>query len=273
MNKSKIFRENLSQILAITEKNIRLQLRFKLNLIFSFITPVISLFIPLIVMGKIFTFSEQFGSWNEQNFIVYQFIAYNIYLLRGIINKFPYDFRQEKFWYTLQSLIIAPFNRFYLLFGILFSYLTLTFVPFAIFFILCYIFYPISIITFFFVIIIYFLITLIFCGMGLILGIFAISKENLWSILTFGIVIIFWFSCVSYPFELFPNFIQDIINLNPLYYIIDILRLTWIEDNIITSINLHFFNFLILIGLAISFPIIGVYIFNLVYKKYGIVGY
>ena len=109
--------------------------------------------------------------------------------------------------------------------------------------------------------------------LGIIIGIFAISKENYWHLLEFGLIIVFWFSCISYPFELFPELIQNVINLNPLYYIFDFLRLVWIEDNIGQSILLHPHNFLILIGLAVALPSIGVFIFNKIYKKYGIVGY
>lgn len=269
----KQIKDNVSQILALIEKNLKLNIRFKFNLIVSFITPLITIIMPLIIMEQLFKFNDQFGPWTLQNYLVFQFIAYNIILLQSIMNEFPNQLNYEKFWKTLPFLIIAPFNRFNLLFGIFLSRIVLMSVPFAVFFILCYLYYPISILTILLVLIIYFLIALIFSGIGLILGVFAISNENIWKLMGFIITLIIWTSCVSYPFEIFPKFIQNVINLNPLYYIFNFLRMAWIEDNILNSITLHYISFIILLSLSMSLPIIGVYLFNTIFKKWGIVGY
>ena len=266
-------KNNISQILAITEKDIKLRLRFKYKLIFSFISPIISIILPLIIMGKFFEFNDNFGPWDSNNYIVYIFLAYNIMQLQKIINRYQLQFSQEKFWQTLPGLLIAPFNTYYLLIGIFLSYLILISIPLIIFFIICFVFFPISFFTVLSIIFITLLIALIFSGLGLILGIFAISNENVSPILGFGLGLIFMASCLSFPFEIFPLFIQNIINLNPLYHIFHFYRLVWIEDNIIFSISSHLVSFLVLIGSAIILPYIGVIIFNKIYKKYGIVGY
>ena len=274
----KVIRENLSQILAITEKNIKLRLRYKFTLVISYITTIISILTPLILMGNIFQFRNELGiggigSWTSNNFILYQFMAYNIMLLTGITNYFPGQLRNEKFWKTLPALIVCPFNRLNLLFGSFFSQLVLIFIPFVIFFVLGYIFIPVSLITIISVLILYFIIALIFSGIGIIFGVFAISNENIWKVLNFLLVFVFWFSCITYPFEIFPEFIQNIISLNPFYYIFDFLRLTWIQDmglNLIVSFPLHF---IVLISSTILFPIVGVFLFNYIYKKFGIKGY
>lgn len=273
MFKIRSVKDNLSQILAITEKNIKLQTRFKFPIIFGLINPIISIVLPLILMGNLFQFNESFGPWTAENFIVYQFMAYHIILLRRIISVFPQQFRIEKYWKTLPALIVGPFTRFNLLFGIFFSHLIMMFIPFTMIFVLNYMFYPINFFTALSVIVLYFLVALIMSGIGLILGIFAVSSENLWTIVGFSINIVFWFSCITFPYELFPGIIQDIINLNPLYYIFDLLRLTWIENNILLTITSHQLNLLILIISAILLPFIGVYIFNITYKKFGITGY
>ncbi|MFX1363498.1 MAG: ABC transporter permease [Promethearchaeota archaeon] len=273
MKKLGTIKDNFYQIYAIVDKNIKLQLRFKLALIFSLVTPIISIFLPIIILGKLFENNLRFGPWNSSNYLIFIFISYTILLLQKIIGMFPSQFRQEKFWQTLPAMIIAPFNRFNLLFGIALSYLIVMAIPFTAFLILSYVFFPINFLTFLLVIAIYLLIVLIFGGIGLIFGIFAISRENLWSLLSFLLTFVFWFSCISYPFELFPGLIQNIINLNPLYYIFDILRLTWIENDIIITFTSHYPNFIVLIISAIILPSIGVLIFNLIYKKYGIVGY
>jgi len=269
----KLLKDNISQIIALTEKNLKLHLRFKSNVIISFITPLITILMPIIILQQFFNFNENFGYWNKKNFLLFQFLAYNIILLQTIINEYPTQLMNEKYWQTLPALIIGPFNRFNLLFGIFFSRLILISIPFTMFFVLSYIFYPISFLTVLFILFILLLIALMFSGIGLIVGIIAISKEGMLRLLNFSISLVIFTSCLSYPFEIFPPEIQSIINLNPLYYIFDFLRLGWIEDDAIISINSHTYNFLLLLSGAIIIPIIGVYLFNLIYKKYGIVGY
>ncbi len=278
MKNLKEFKESFSQILALTEKNIKLSLRYKLGLFISYITYLISIIMPLIIMQNIFEYRVNIGLgniglWSSQNFILYQFIAYNIMLISGITNAYPSQFRNEKYWKTLPALIIGPFNRSNLLLGIFLSHLTIISFPFIIFFILGLIWQPISIGTIILIIAIFFLIALIFSGIGLILGIFAISNENIWNVLSFLLMFVMWFSCITYPFEIFPGFIQKIINLNPLYYIFDFLRITWIQDDILFTISTYPFHFIILISTSIILPSIGVFLFNQVYKKYGITGY
>lgn len=269
----KVLKNNLAQVFAITEKNIKLNLRFKYGVIFSFFTPIIWILMPLIVMGQLFQLSEQFGSWTRENYFVYQFLAYNIFLLKGIITEFPSQFRAEKYWKTLPGLIIAPFNRFNLLFGIFISRLFLISIPFILFLILSYIFIPISFITFLFVLGIFFAISLIFSGIGLIFGVFAISNENISNFLGFGLNLLFWASCLSYPFEIFPEILQTVIILNPLYYLFNILRLTWNDNDPILTIISNPLSTFILFTCLIVIPYIGVFIFNRIFKKYGIVGY
>ncbi len=266
-------RDNLSQILAIIEKYLKMKARFKWRIIISFLLPMFSIIMPLIIMDLFFSYNAKFGPWTRENFFIFQMIAYNILLLFKITEEFPTRFVEEKYWKTLPGILIGPFNRINLLLGIFFSHLILIFIPSVCFFIIAYILFPISIFTVLFIVFIYFLIALIFSGIGLILGIFVISRENLYMIIGFGLQILIWFSCVSYPFEIFPKTIQNFVSLNPLYYIFDIFRLAWIEDNIIYTVTTHLFNFIILIICAFSLPILAVFTFNLVYKKYGIVGY
>jgi len=257
-------KKNLTQIIALTEKNVKLNLRFKVNFIISLLTPIITIAMPLIIMNRFFP---------EIELIVYQFIAYKIFLMRGIITEFPVQLRFEKYWKTLPILMVGPFHRLNLLFGIFLSRILLILIPFSVLFIITFIQAPILITTVIFIIAIYFLIAIIFSGIGLIFGIFAVSRENFLQPLLFAFNILFWLSCLTYPYEIFPSFVQNFINLNPLYYIFDFLRFLWLENNVIITISTHFYHFSFLISLAIIIPLLGVYIFNIIYKKYGIVGY
>ena len=128
----KDIKRNIAQIIAITDKNIKINTRYKFNLLISYITPIIGILMPLILMGQIFNLQDNVGLWTQNNFIIYQFIAYNIALLRKMISETPKIFHQEKYWQTLPALIIAPFNRINLLFGIFISNLILISIPFII---------------------------------------------------------------------------------------------------------------------------------------------
>ncbi len=272
MNKKSI-RRNIVQIFAITEKDVKISLRFKFNLILSYITPVFTIFMPLIIMGRIFDYRGDVGPWSPTNFAIYVYMAYNITLLKSLISKFPSSLRREKYWETLPALIIAPFRRINLVFGIFFSSLIITSLPFVIFNILCYTISPISPLTFLYILSMYLCISLIFSGIGIIFGVIAVSKEGYNGILKFILNLFFWFSCLSYPFYMYPEFIRKVLVLNPFYYMFEILRLSWIENNVILSISSHIFSFIIVLSGAIIVPAIGIYVFNKVYRKYGIVGY
>ncbi|MFX1500543.1 MAG: hypothetical protein ACFFDH_06205 [Promethearchaeota archaeon] len=266
-------KHNISQIFALTEKNIKLQLRFKLEFILGFINPLISILMPLIIFNAFFNFNQSFVPWTARNYSIFIITSFNLTLLQKIISDYPNMLRQEKFWKTLSALIIAPFNKFDLLLGILLSHLVIISVPFTIFFIIGLILYPINLITIIFVLFDFLLIALIFSGIGLLLGVFAISKPNIWKFLNITLKFIFWASCISYPFALFDKPIQNVISLNPLYYIFTILRMTWVQDNFLLTLIQYPFYFFIIIACAIILPIISVIMFNKVYRKYGIIGY
>jgi len=179
----------------------------------------------------------------------------------------------EKFFKTLPALIIAPFNRYYLLFGYFISEFVIILPPLIAVLIIAYILFPISFITLIFVILLFIGIAMVFAGIGFIIGVFAISNENIWAI--FGVIVslVIWASCVTYPYELFPSQVQFIIDLNPIYHMIYFLRLIWIENNIIFTLIFHPLQALIFTGSLIIFPTIGVITFDYIYKKLGITGY
>lgn len=266
-------RYNISRITTITEKNIKVQMRFKFNLIYSIINPFLTILITLIVLIKFFATGTALGQWNETNYLVFIFTAYNIELLRRVIREFPNDFRQEKYWKTLPGLMIAPFNIAHLLFAIIFSHLIIISFPFVIFFTITWFISPISSITVIFIIIIFLLIDIIFSGIGLFLGVFAISGENYWRVFDVGFQLLFYASCVTYPFEMFPEVIQPIIWLNPFFHMFDLIRNAWLYNNILLTMTSYHFQFLILIGMAIIIPLVSIYLFKRIYDKLGIVGY
>ena len=273
MRSTKRIRRILSKIYAIAEKNIRVQYRFKYKAILRYISPIMTILVPIIILDRFFEYQAGFGPWTSENFMVFLFMGYIILLMRGMISYIPDQLMREKYWKTLPALITSPFNRFYLLFGYIISEFMGIILPFTIFFSLLLIFFSLSIPTLVIIIFMFIGIGIVFSGIGLLVGVFAISNENIWSVFDFGIRIIFWFSCITFPFQMYPNIVQAIINLNPIYYLIDIIRLTWIENNILITASTHPVHSLIFVISIAIFPFICVYVFNLTFKKLGITGY
>ena len=261
------------KISAIAGKNLKMQLRYKQGLFLSYLSPLISIIMPIIILGKFFQFNVEFGPWNAQNYIIFILMGYIITLLRRIIDNVPHNLMLEKYWKTLPNLIIAPFNPYYLLGGILLSEVIIISVPMCIILIIAYIFVPISFFTFLALICVLLGISLIFTGISLIVGIFAVSNEGIMSILNFIIMLIFLAGCITYPFQIFPKSLQIFINLNPIYYIIDFVRLIWIEDDFLYTFSTHTTHLTIFIFFLLSSPVVGVFLYNYIFKKLGISGY
>ncbi len=116
MSLSKALKDNVSQILAIAEKNVRLASRHKIPLFLLFIGPFLGIIMPIIIMGKILTLTASFGPWDSGNYIVYLFTSYQLLLLYQIIGRFTNGIAAEKSANTFTLLILAPFRNINLLF-------------------------------------------------------------------------------------------------------------------------------------------------------------
>jgi len=267
----------IRQIFALTEKNIFLEMRFKAHLVSRFLNPIIQLFVLIFVFGLIFNIKEGYsiGYWNSKNYILFLLIAFSIQFSKSIINRYKVLFIREKYWKTLSATMVAPVNRFTLLFGTLVSEMLMNSIPLIIIFIIAYILYPISLFYLFLMLLIYFFIYLIFGALGLLIGVFAISHESLVPYLQIFFRILFLFSCINYPVQIFPELFQFFVYLNPFYYLFDLIRLVWYlgydyEAAIRLITPTHIISTLLL---TILLPIFSIFLFNKVYKKYGITGY
>ena len=267
----------IRQIVAFIEQNIFHELRVKSRFILRFLNPIIQLIILIFIFGLIFDIKKGFslGYWDSSNYLLFLLLAFCIQFSKSIINRFNQVFGQEKYMKTLSAIMIAPVHRFTLLIGILVSEIVMNSIPVVILIIIAYILYPISIIYIFLVLLLFFSIFLIFGSIGLLIGVFQISFEEFVPYSHLTLRILFLFSCINYPKELFPSIIQNIIILNPFYYIFDTLRLVWLlgidYDKAIVLITPIHISMIIL--LTILSPIISIVIFERVYKKFGITGY
>lgn len=258
------------QIFALIERDVRFELRFKYNLLISYISPIIGILFPIIILDRFFSFNADFGVWNADNFLVYQFIAFEIGLIKGLIGFYSGILRREKVYTTLKLVAISPCNNVTLIFSIFLTHIVFISVPFLVIFIICYIYFPIKFISLIFFLLIMFLLSFVFSAIGIILAIISIIHYKYMKVINYLVSLIFMFSCISYPFEMFPEIIQNIVNLNPFYYMFNLLRSAWIDDNIILTINKNLVSFLTILMMAILSILTSIYIFNKYYKKYGV---
>jgi len=273
----KSVRRNITQTAALIERNIFFEMRFKLVLFTSFLNPFIRILMPLIIFGAIFSISADysFGYWVGGNYLLFLLIAFCVQFLRRIVDNFRKLFFREKFWKTLQALMVAPINRYVLLFGILISEMILISIPFLVFLILALIIFPISILNLLLIFVMFFCLSIFFGSIGLIVAVLVVTKEGIYRIFKLGLTFLFWLSCISYPLQIFPEIVQNLILLNPLYYFIDLIRIIWlmgIDFNLAISF-LSPLHIIVVALFTILLPILSVSLFNVFYNKYGITGY
>ncbi|MHA1251694.1 MAG: ABC transporter permease [Candidatus Helarchaeota archaeon] len=271
------FKKILQQILAIFEKEFYLKLRYKATIIVQIINPLIQLMIFIFLFKTIFNLKKDYslGYWNINNYILFVLIAFCLQIFKTITERYYQIFIIEKYWKTLSATLIAPVNKFSLLMGILISTVLINSPTFILLIIVMLILFPINLFYFLLFLFILSCIIITFASIGLLIGVFGISNETFGNYFYIILRFIFLFSCINYPKEIFPEFIQFFILLNPIFYSIDLLRLIWylgLDPNsaIIFITPLHIIIFIIF---TISLPIISIIFFNKIYKKYGITGY
>lgn len=117
----------MKQVIAITEKNIFIELRNKPNLFLRFFNPIIQMIMLMFIFGILFQIKEGYriGYWDAENFILFLLIAFAIQFPRAIISRFNDILVTEKYWKTLSAIIVAPVHRFTLLVGIICSELAI----------------------------------------------------------------------------------------------------------------------------------------------------
>ena len=270
-------KRNLKKVTAITQRNLLFETRFKLTFIQNLITPLVQMIIFFIIFGTIFTINKDyiFGYWGIQNYLIFLLLGFSIQYLRPIASRFARSLQNEKYWKTLQAILIAPINRFLLILGIVIEHLIAYSLPILILLFIAFIIYPISFEFLILVILIYMCIVLTFGGIGLLIGVFTITNENVASVSSLVLQVIFWLSCITYPLEIFPEPLRFFIKLNPLFYYFDLLRLVWLlgidYNTAIKFITLT--HILVVIIFTISILALSVYFFDKIFNKYGITGY
>ncbi|MHA1378155.1 MAG: ABC transporter permease [Candidatus Helarchaeota archaeon] len=292
-----------NKTLAITEKELKLDLRYRFRFVYNiFFKPFLAL-IPFIILysgifsgnSSIFSsilniyLADKAGETVIYYYLLYQFIQQNFFssfnqinyltwlLIGNIVHTFTKNgfdafvgrFQLEKYWNTIQGTLLAPLNRYLMLASYVIMILIQSFLFFVMMMTICFIIYPINLIHVIMVFLISFLMIIASGGIGLIKGAVSLSNESYRFIFEFSQFFIIFFSCYSVPFEYFPNFLQPLILINPFYHGIKLARNVYygiLTPELTFSVMYIFF-------FSIVTAMIGVYLFNKILKKYGVHGY
>lgn len=268
-------RKNSRQIGAICRLTLKMRTRFKFNLVIGIISSLISILFPIFLFSFLFgnmLAGRSVGVFSAENYVNLIFLGFCGGQFSSFFGIYPVRFRAEKKRETLPALIVAPLNRLNLLSGIFISHLIMILPVFSVIFTLNILFSPVypSIGIILLILLIYFLYGFSLAGIGLVLGVLVISKQNLTKIFTFIYSMITIFNCVTFPKEIFPEALQPIVELNPFYHVFELVRNLWVFGDVFYQGNLVHFG--VIIPMAIFSPIVGIYLFNKIYDRYGIKG-
>ncbi|MFX1449852.1 MAG: ABC transporter permease [Promethearchaeota archaeon] len=291
----------INKTLGVTEKELKLKLRYPLSFFsYIFIKPFLSL-IPFLILYaglfglqtpdlstilyltttkehdlffhyQLFKFIEKTftSSLNQANYFSWLIIGNILFVFsRNGFDAFLEKFSYEKYWNTIQGTLLAPINRYLMLIGYTIVTLIESFLFFLMIIIICVFFIEISIFQIIAIFLIASLMIVAAGGIGLMKGSVFISNENYRIFFEMGQFFILFFSCYSIPFEYFPDFLQGIIQINPFYHGVNLARNLFYG----TYSSDIFLSLIYIILFAIITSILGVYLFNKIWKKFGIHGY
>lgn len=262
---------NISQIIAIYQKEMRLNLRFKWNYFGNILSYPLRFIVFFLVVYRGFFASgvQEISGVNKLNYVSFLIFGGLVQSFFAIAYQlFRVKFMNEKYWQTIFSFLLAPVNRLKLIIGIGLSESLRLLIITVIFLGITYMVMPVDIAR---VIIVLFIIILLFIGtlgIGLIVGTFALANENL----LFLFECLFWvwsfLSCFYYPLLSLPKFIQPLAQINPVYHGLTFIREIWFGSP--GNIMEHIIYILLF---AVIAPIVGVFSFNRIIKNQGVTGY
>ena len=278
MFNKKVIRKNIKQILALAIKDLKLKMRYRQEFFVENFLPFLTLFFPLIIFSTLFQLEIDFfeGSYyTAENYVLFLLLAYSVECSIFLLWYYRDLFYDEKTWRTLHGLMLAPVSKFNLLIGFLISGLLTRAFSILLTVIICYILFPIPLMTLILVLIVMLCISITFASMGFILGVFVIVNENISASLSIGISFIALVSCLFYPLQIFPESIHIFILMNPLYYYFDLLKLSWWSGiNYREAMGyITIYHIIVVIIFTIITPIFASFLFIKIYKKYGATGY
>jgi len=258
-----------SRLYAIIKNDVLLKLRFKwgffIRSIFK-LKGILTFF--LIYAGFFHAGGINVGGVTKENFTVFLLLGMILatFFNTGIIS-IGFSFGMKKWWRTIHGLLVSPATKLEIISGTGIASLV-GIAPLTIFTMaLAYILFPISLVKLAYMVLVVALMYLVALGIGFVKAAFVLSNENMtawFDIVTWAIVIL---SCFYYPITSLPKFIQPLAWANPIYSANYLTKEIWLHGN-------YHFGLLIYLGIMATVSLtIGIFIFNQIWKRWGIEGY
>lgn len=262
----------MQSIWSILEKELKLELRFKFSFIFSSLfDPMVNAFwFGVLYFGFFSLGAKPLWGVTKEGFIPFLILGclVNTFFSLGF-GAFSYKLLYEKFWQTVEAFLVAPVSRFHLLLGLGFVELIRASFPLVLFLAICFWIHPTSLLVLLIVPLILISVLMGSLGIGFLRGIFTLTNENILPLFN----ILYWgwgfLSCFYYPKEIFPQWVQSLIMINPVYHAVALIRHLWFDypiDSILLSLTY-------MLGFSLLMPLLGVYLFNRLWARLGIQGY
>ncbi|MFI5420925.1 MAG: ABC transporter permease [Nitrososphaerales archaeon] len=260
----------LSQAQAFAERDLRIFFRFKVGAIANVFVPAI---VSIGLFGTVFLgfFNSGFtgaSGLNKENFISFTLLGALVSTLyaqaQGAMSG---RFAIEKYWQTIPALLASPLSRWAMLLGVVLSDIAKFSLVAGIFLALAYLFWPVSALVIVTVMVLLVLLYSLISGISLIRGAVFLVNENLDPILNYFLLITGFVSCFYYPVTFLPSFVQWLAYINPIYFVVYLIRASWLGQPFDVS-----YAFLAIVATIVSCSV-GVISFNKIWRNSDITGY
>ena len=269
--------------LAIAEKELKLNFRYKWAFFISnLLNPLLRAGPFLLVYYGFFAIagdSVSIGGVSSLSFVVFLLLGMlvDIFLHSGL-TVFSDNFLREKFWQTIQGFLLAPTHKLSLVIGVGISQLVAIFPTMLFFLLITFIWQPVSPLVLVFCLLVLAGAFLIALGAGLLLGSAALFNENFVPIFGYLRVIWVFFSCFYYSIDVLKFSVWGVLidlrllaELNPIYQAVAIIRATWVYGfDYAFQLWPQFAYFA---AFVIIVPLVSVFIFRKLFKRFDIEGY
>jgi len=265
-----VVRSVIRQALAYASEDISQQVRFKVGFLANTFIPG---FINLSLFATIFfgffkSGAPSSGGLTQTNFVAFTIIgtlASTLFTqgLSGIQGRFTL----EKYWQTALAILASPMSPWALLLGVgladmvRFGTVTLVFIAAA------FLLFPVGPGVVVLTIPLLALLYIVVSGFSLIRGALFLVNENYDPFFSYLILGTAYVSCFYYPFNFLPSFFQPLALVNPIYFVVYLLRALWLG----LPTNLDYL--LVSLITAVASPLLGTYVFRRVWRNLDLTGY
>jgi len=260
----------IAQSLAVAEKDLAIQLRFKFDFLASIFLPALinlGLF-STVYFGLLRSAVTSVSGLNIQNFISFTVLgALGATIFTQAYQSFQGRLVYEKYWQTVQILLASPLSSWAILLGVSISDAVRNLILISTFLVVSVATFPVDATVFVSVLFLYALIYVLVAGISMIRGSIYLVNENFDPILSYFMIGTAYVSCFYYPASFMPSFLQPLAYINPIYFVMDTIRALWFGSTINPP-----YLYVSIVAAVISTSV-GTYAFRKIWRNLDITGY